>query len=301
MRIIVTGAAGTLGKALLPRLNAAGHTAVAIDRRQGTGLAEWRVVDLSDALAVANAIEGADVIVHGAALHGIHLEAHGSRAFYDTNVTGTFNVWQAAAKHDVLGVVFSSTMGVYGESRRPASDNEVVFVDEDMPSRPGDIYGWSKLVGEELAKLHFRHDDIPSVALRFGMFVPEPFFRYGIRLLYGGVHEDDVADSVMAAIGAIVDHGVAHEAFNVFSPLPFTPDDAPALRTDPLTAIERHYPGAGVLLRSRGVRSLQPIKEVFPTDKLELGLFRPRHNFGEWLDELGDRPDERAETNPPWP
>ena len=302
MRILVTGAAGTLGRALLPRLDAAGHAIVAIDIAQGFGPGEWRVADLTDRRAVADAAEGVDVIVHGAALHGIHLGEHGPDAFYDTNVTGTFNVWQAAVAQHVRGMVFSSTMGVYGESRKPSADRDVIFIDEEVPPLPTDIYGWSKLAGEELAKLHLRQDGIPSVALRLGMFVPEPFFRYGIRLLYGGVHEDDVADTVVAAITAIVEGAIRHEAFNVHSPLPFTPADAAALRTDPLEAIERHYPGATALLRSRGVRRLLPIREVFETEKSSalLGV-RPRHDFGDWLDALQQRPSERAGTDPAWP
>lgn len=302
MRIVITGAAGTLGGAVLPRLAAAGHTPVAMDVRRGNQEVEWHAVDLRDAEAVAQVMVGADLIVHGAALHGIHLSNHTAREFYDLNLTGTFNVWEAAVSQDVCGVVFSSTMGVYGETRRPAADDEVVVLSEDMPLRPDDIYGWSKVAGEELARYHFREHQIPSVALRYGMFVPEPFFRYGIRLLYGGVHENDVADAVMAGIDALGAGTVEHEAFNVEAPLPFTADDAPDLRRDPLAVIDRHWPGAGELLRERGVRSLKPVTEVFPIDRLEQRLgFRSRHDFGTWLDELNDRPQARTQDDPPWP
>lgn len=44
---------------------------------------------------------------------------------------------------------------------------------EDVPLRPSDIYGWTKVAAEELCKLYGRMHGIPSVALRFGMFVPE--------------------------------------------------------------------------------------------------------------------------------
>ncbi len=302
MRIVVTGAGGTLGRSLLPRLSADRHDAVGFDLAPGPGGSEWIQADVGDAEAVLTAAEGADVIVHTAALHGIHLAGHSPREFYGVNLTGTFNVWQAAVAHRVRGVVFSSTMGVYGESRRPASENEVVFLDEEVPLRPGDIYGWTKLAGEELCHYHLRHDGIPSIALRYGMFVPEPFFRYGIRLLYGGVHEDDVADAVVAAVGALERGGVGFEAYNVESPLPFTADDGPDLRSDPLVAVERRWRGAAELLRSRGVHSLKPITEVFPVGRLKgrLGI-EPRHDFRRWLADLAVRPGERAEGDPPWP
>src|SRR4051812_1147156 len=110
MRVLVTGAAGTLGTALLPRLEAAGHDAVAFDVHRGAGDARWAVGDVRDAAAVRDATAGVDVIVHTAALHGIHLADHSAREFYDLNLTGTFNVWDAAVEHHVRGVVFSSTM-----------------------------------------------------------------------------------------------------------------------------------------------------------------------------------------------
>jgi len=302
MRILVTGAGGTLGTALMPRLLAVGHEPVALDVRAGSGEATWVVGDIRDADTVSAAVEGVDVVVHAAALHGIHLADHSAREFYDLNLTGTFNVWEAAVRHGVRGVVFSSTMGVYGESRRPSGDDDVAFVTEDLPLRPTEIYGWTKLAGEELSRYHLREHGIPSVALRYGMFVPEPFFRYGIRLLYGGVHEDDVADAVMAAIGALERGEVEHEAFNVESPLPFLPGDAADLRHQPLAAVERHWPGAADLLRSRGVRSLKPITEVFDVARLEERLgFRPRHDFGAWLQDLRAAPDEHTTGNPPWP
>lgn len=116
MRIVIAGAAGTLGGVLLPRLAEAGHTPVAVDVRRGNQDVEWHAVDLRDADAVAQVAVGADLIVHGAALHGIHLSNRRAREFYDLNLTGTFNVWEAAVAQDVRGVVFSSTMGVYGET-----------------------------------------------------------------------------------------------------------------------------------------------------------------------------------------
>lgn len=94
---------------------------------------------------------------------------------------------------------------------------------------------------------------------------------------------------------------IGHEAFNVEAPLPFGCGDGPDLRRDPLTVVERHFPGSRALLAERGVRSLQPITEVFPVTRLEalLGV-RPRHDFAVWLDEL-QRTNEHAERDPPWP
>ncbi len=303
MRVLITGGSGSLGTALAPLLTAAGHEPVLMDVRPAAATQATEITaDLRNGDDVRRAAEGVDVVVHAAAIHGIHLATHGPRDFHDLNVTGTFNVWQAAVAERVKGVIFSSTMGVYGDSRRPTSDDDVVTIHEDLPLLPGDVYGYSKVAGEEMCKLHWRSDRIPSIALRFGMFVPEPFFRYGIRLLYGGVDERDAAGSVMAAIDALNTGGVEHEAFNVESLLPFEPADTPDLRRDPLVALERHFPGSSRLLHERGVRTVKPITEVFPMQRIEQRLgFTPRHNFVDWLAELERRPGERAAADPPWP
>ena len=302
MRILITGAAGTLGSVGIPRLLERGHDVVGFDLRRGSADCAWTIADVRDAEAVSSATQHADLIVHAAAFHGIHLPERSRREFYELNVTGTLNVWEAAVAHGVRGVLFSSTMGVYGETRRPVTDRDVAFLDEELPLLPGDVYGWTKLVGEELCRYHARANGVPSIALRFGMFVPEPFFRYGIRLLYGGVHEDDVADAVVAAVDQLGRGGSGFEAFNVESPLPFAPGDAASLRDDPLNVLERYWPGASDLLRSRGVHRLQPVTEVFRVRRLEEGLgIRPSHDFGAWLRELERRPDEHAAASPPWP
>jgi len=308
MRIVITGAGGTLGRALWPLLAARGDDVTlfdVVDIASGEQPAEnVRVLrgDVRVAADVSSAVEKAEIVVHTAAIHGIHLASHTAQDFYDLNVTGTFNVWQAAVAAKVKGVVFSSTMGVYGESRRPHGDDDAVQVTEDLPLQPGDVYGWSKVVGEEMCRYHWRADGIPSVALRYGMFVPEPFFRYGIRLLYGGVHEDDVARAVVASIDALADGRIGHEAFNVESAVPFEAADAHLLRHDRLAAVERHYPGARALLAERGVANLKSCTEWFSMQLIEERLgFRPQHNFDEWLAELARRPSERATASPPWP
>jgi nucleoside-diphosphate-sugar epimerase len=302
MKVLVTGAAGTLGTAVIPRLTERGDHVVALDVHHGTPDAAWVIGDIRDRAVVMQAAAGTDLIVHGAAFHGIHLSELSRTEFYELNVLGTFNVWEAAAQHGVSGMVFSSTMGVYGDSRLALTDDAVAILEEDVPLLPVDVYGWTKVVGEELCRFHARASAIPSIALRYGMFVPEPFFRYGIRLLYGGVHEADVADVVVAALDSLGAGRKGFDAFNVESPLPFTEDDAADLRRDPMRALDRHWPGSADLLRSRGVHALTPVTEVFPVTRLERQLgVHLRRDFSAWLQELQHRPDERAGASPPWP
>ena len=302
MRVLVTGAGGTLGRALAPMLAEAGHEPVLLDIQAVEGPYEAVVGDVRKAEDVRAAAQGAELVVHTAAIHGIHLATHSPRDFYDLNLTGTLNVWEAAMEAGVRGVVFSSTMGVYKPHNRPPEGDAVAALREDLPLMPGDIYGYTKVAGEEMCKLYGRTHGIPSVALRYGMFVPEPSFRYGIRLLYGGVDTHDVARCVMTSIDALVSGKVRWDAFNVESLVPFTEEDGPQLRRDPLPVLDKYYPGSADLLRECGVESLAPIREYYPMGHAADVLgFRPECNFAEWLEDLKARPEERAEKSPPWP
>ncbi len=167
---------------------------------------------------------------------------------------------------------------------------------------PGDIYGFTKVAGEEMCRFYGRKHGIPSVALRYGMFVPEPFFRYGIRLLYGGVDTADVVGSVLASIEALTTGKLQWDVFNVESFVPFTDQDGPQLRQNPLGVLDRYYPGTAELLRERGVDELAPITVYYPMARAAERLgFRPQCNFEQWLADLRSRPEERAEKSPPWP
>ena len=181
---------------------------------------ETATVDIRDPAAVEAAMDGVGAVIHGAAWHGIHLRDHPARDFWELNVDATFNVYESALAAGARAVVLCSTMGVYGESRRPAPDGPATRIREDLPLRPGDIYGASKVAAEDLSAYYARRG-IAGACMRFGMFVPEPFLHAGIRFLYGGVDERDVAAAVVRALELALERGGHLGAFNVESALPF--------------------------------------------------------------------------------
>ena len=301
MRILITGAGGTLGTALAPALVDAGHEPVLFDVQPLHTPYAFVQGDVRKADDVRSAARGVEFIVHTAAIHGIHLRDHTPQDFYDLNLTGTFNIWEAAVEAGVRGLVFSSTMGVYKSHNAPGAGGGMAL-HEDLQLSPGDIYGFTKVAGEEMCRFYGRKHAIPSVALRFGMFVPEPFFRYGIRLLYGGVDTQDVVASVVVSIDALTSGKLQWDAFNVESQVPFSEEDGAQLRQEPLPVLDKYYPGVADLLRERGVHALAPITVYYPMARAAERLgFRPRCNFEQWLEQLRSRPEERAETSPPWP
>ncbi len=72
---LITGAGGNLGRAAIPALERQGHTLRLFDFRPLETVHEAVVGDVRDPIAVAEAVAGVDAVVHGAALHGVHLEA----------------------------------------------------------------------------------------------------------------------------------------------------------------------------------------------------------------------------------
>lgn len=277
MLVLVTGAGGTLGRALRPALAGAGHSIRTFDTRDGDV-----VGDIRDADAVARAVAGVDAIVHAAALHAVHLDLRSPREFWDTNVTGTFNVYEAARRQGVSRVVFCSTMGVYGRRL-----HEATVIDDETPVAPSDLYATTKALGEQLAAAYARSAGIATVALRLGMFVPETWERYGFRLLFGGVDERDAADAVTRALAYTPVGGF--ETMNVFAEVPF--DDPVELARDPEGVLERHWPGLTLL--GLDARAFPPGTAIWRSDRARAALgWRAHHTFGQFLD--AHRRSERA-------
>ena len=288
--ILVTGGAGTLGRAVTPALLEANFDVRLMDIRPSDEVpkgAETVIGDLRVARDVVAAMRGVTGVIHAAAWHGMHLREHSRDEFWDLNIDGTYHIYEAAAAAGVRAVVFSSTMGVYGASGRPSDRGPAIHIKEDMPLRPDDIYGLSKVIGEEVSETYSRMSGIAGAALRYGMFVPEPFDHAGIRFLYGGIDARDVARANVVALQRLLAHGGHLGAFNVFSALPFDDEDGHILRTDARAAIRRHWADSPVLLDAAGVAPWGGIAQVYEINRASTVLgFRPRYGFSEYLDAL---------------
>lgn len=292
--VLVTGAAGTLGRAVMPALIDAGFHVRAGDVRQFAAPPNVEVLELDvrHPASVARAMKGVAGVLHAAAWHGIHLGDHPPLDFWELNASGTFNVMQAALEAKARAVVLSSTMGVYGESKR-ATAGRAVRVYEDMPLAPADVYGASKVVAEELSR-YFARRGLAGIALRFGMFVPEPFDHAGIRFLYGGVDERDVASANVIAMEQLLrSHAGTHlGAFNIESALPWEEPDLQSLMESPLDVLARHWPDAVGLLAAQQVAPWGPITEYYDIRRArEILGWRPRWGFDEYLNALREGRD----------
>lgn len=288
--ILVTGGSGTLGNAVTPALIDANFDVRIMDIHRSDEVPEGVEVVIGDlrlASDVVAAMRGVAGVIHAAAWHGMHLREHSHDEFWDLNVRGTNHVYEAAVAAGVRAIVFSSTMGVYGASGRPTDRGPAIHVTEDMRLLPDDIYGLSKVIGEEISATYSRMAGIAGTSLRYGMFVPEPFDHAGIRFLYGGVDARDVARANVVALQRLLAHGGHLGAFNVFSALPFDEADGHILRADALAAIRRHWADGPLLLDAAGVAPWGGIGQVYEIDRASTILgFRPRYGFSEYLEAL---------------
>jgi len=274
MRILITGAGGNLASGLIERLEGrhalrlSDVTALETDH-------EFVRMDVRDREAFVRASEGVDVIVHTPAWHGIHLRDHPETDFWDLNVDGTFNLFQAAVANRVPRVVWLSSQSVFSR------DN---------------IYGLTKVVGEELCGFYHRRHGIRCTILRPADFTPYRSRKhYGERLLRGGVDRRDVHE--IAAL-AVESGAIECDAFPVMREDPFTPEDVQRWQDNPGVVLERHVPGARVLVERYGLDLPGEISPPDITISKEILGYRPRYNFISFLRELAEH--DRCGTAPEW-
>ncbi len=193
-RLLLTGAAGGLGRELRPRLRRLARVLRLSDVAEmapaGAG-EEVMTAALQDAAAVDRIVTGSEAIVH---LGGISTEGPFA-PILEANIVGVWHLYEAARRHGVRRVVFASSNHVTGFYRQ----DQVIGPGD--PMRPDGHYGLSKAFGENVARFYFDRYGIESVCLRIGSSFPEPKDR---RMLATWLSYDDLERLVVASLTAPV-------------------------------------------------------------------------------------------------
>lgn len=272
--VLVTGAHGNLGRAVIDALGAS-HTAIRSDvGPDNGGDSSYRQADLrsfDDACRVITA--EIDLIVHCPAWHGVHAHTRDPLDYWQLNVDGTFHTLEAAAQVGVQRVVWASSAVFYGPVGSP--------------------YCFSKHVGELICD-HFRARTGLHVArMRYTDFTPpRDFLDYGLRMLDGrGLDRRDAGAATARAVDALLAGRLEDDFFDVVCGTPFNDRDRQEWGDDPWVVLNRHWPDHVELLKTHLAGRLPPqLADPGPSEKLRTGLgYVPMHNFGRFVEELAER------------
>lgn len=274
MKILVTGSAGKLGRAVMERLRSAGLNAVGADLvvSPTTDI----ILDIKNKADVDEACYGVNAIIHTAAVHGKHYDLNYPREeFIDTNIHGTLNLLNAAVIHGVKRFLYISTTSIYGTAM--VDPYKAVWVDESLTEQPRDIYDITKQAAEQLCKDFFYKEKLQTSVYRVGRFLPEAPNLEANHRLYRGLDERDGAEALYLALHKDFEE---FEIFNIASTSPFTKADLQALKTNPADAILRLYPHAAEVYRSKGWELPNSIDRVYVIDKARKILgYEPSFDF----------------------
>src|SRR5216117_3635429 len=231
MRILVTGGAGFIGSHLAEKLLAAGHDVVILDdfndfydpqikHANIAGFAREVTlyhVDLRDSESVRSLFhrEKVNAIAHLAARAGVRPSIQQPRLYYDTNVTGTLHLLEAARVTGVERFVFASSSSVYGASKT------VPFSEDEHLSQTFSPYAATKVAGEFLCSTYSHLYNLRALALRYFTVYgprqrPDLAIHQFTRRIYAGqpidqfgdgttrrdyTYIDDIVQGTLAALG----------------------------------------------------------------------------------------------------
>jgi uronate dehydrogenase len=194
VRVLLTGAAGAIGRTLVTGLADRGHQVIGVDLLPAPEGYDgpWHTADCTDVDAVFDVFAAAgqvDAVVH---LAGIPTESSLPDAL-TSHVVSTGVLLDAMLAHDVTRMVYASSNHAVGHT--PRTD----LVDEHIPPRPDSFYGVAKIAAEALLRLHVDRHGLDAVACRIGTFSERPDTT---RALSTWLSPDDCVRMVDAAISA---------------------------------------------------------------------------------------------------
>ena len=191
--VVLTGAAGSIGRSVTPAL-AARYQLVGLDIRPLPADFPGRAVvgDCADPAVAWSAVEDADAVVH---LAGIPNES-ALPVILRGHVETTAALLDAMVRTGATRMVYASSNHAVGRTPRPR-DGSVLEV--TTPPRPDTFYGVGKVAAEALLSLYADRHQISSVAMRIGSFLERPATK---RALSTWLSPGDCARMIVAALEA---------------------------------------------------------------------------------------------------
>lgn len=196
MNILLTGAAGFIGSAVMKALCSRGHNVAGIDnindyysprlktdRLRNLGFAEARPdipvgtelksstlpeatfirTDITDAKAIAELMAALrpDKVVHLAAQAGVRYSLENPGAYIATNITGFFNIADACRLNHTGHLIYASSSSVYG------ANSKIPYTESDPTEQPVSLYAATKKSDELIARAYAATFGLRTTGLRF--------------------------------------------------------------------------------------------------------------------------------------
>jgi uronate dehydrogenase len=202
-RLLLTGAAGGLGKVLRPRLANMAHIVRVSDLADlGDAAVNEESVrcDLGNFDGMLALLEGVDAVVH---LGGMSIDGP-FEPILNGNIRGAYNLYESARINGVKRVLFASSNHVVGFHKQADQ------IDATAAMRPDGHYGVSKAFGESLSSFYFDRYGIETVCMRIGSSFPKPVDH---RMLSTWLSYDDLTALISCALFApTVGHTIIYAA-----------------------------------------------------------------------------------------
>ena len=172
-KVLITGMSGLIGQVVANRLESTCDL-IALNRRLVEGVT-CHQADIADLEAIRPAFDDIDVVVHLAA--AIQADWNG---FLQSNIIGTYNVFEAARQTGVKRIIYASSGSVISGHEKQSPYREMTQGEyEKVPSTwpnlthetpiwPQGIYGCTKVWGEALARYFSDSSDMSVICLRIG-------------------------------------------------------------------------------------------------------------------------------------
>jgi dihydroflavonol-4-reductase len=234
VRVFVTGGTGFIGGEVVRQLRARGEEVVCLVRNPEKAAklrelgCELKQGDLSDGAALRQGMAGCDAVIHAAAMYEVGIPAKQRPAMREANVAGTERVMKAALEEKVPRIVYVSTVGIFGNTRKQVVDESYENPETDFTS----YYEETKLEAHKLVQRMIDEQGLPAIIVQpGGVYGPgdtsqvadllEQFFAGRLPLMpfpelgICMTHVEDIAGGILLAL----DKGQLGETYVISGPV----------------------------------------------------------------------------------
>lgn len=234
VKVFLTGATGFIGGEVARQLRDRGEEVVCLVRspEKAAGLrglgCELVSGDLGDEGAIRQGMQGCDAAIHAAAMYEVGIPPRQRPAMWDANVAGTERVMRAALAEKLPRIVYVSTVGIFGNTRKQVVDETYKNPETDFTS----YYEETKLEAHKVVQRMIDSEGLPAIIVQpGGVYGPgdtsqvanllEQFFAGKLPLMpfpelgICMTHVEDIAGGILLAL----DKGTLSEAYVISGPV----------------------------------------------------------------------------------